>query len=306
MILTKFSKLHEAITKTKRVGIQHLNKMKPMDFLNLVKVLKDELGGKISDSNASVTLKVDGFGCRFGLDADNGFFLESSNSGPQYKPKSFSQYTINRKGKADKISIAYDELFDSLSKNKKLISVLKKNNTDSGIKIVSECLYAPIGKKDKGTIKFVAINYDSAKLGKIATLVLIKAQDGHGTELKGSVIKDIKGLSTNDYLFTDPSTSIDSVDLNVQIQDVLKFVSKYPDFEQKILSRKHADRELKTLLQDTIAGYQEKMSKKILKAIVSAKFGSEFEGIVIKLSNGTVFKTIHSDFSNAIKHRPKG
>jgi len=71
--------------KTKRVGIQHLNKLKPMDFINLVKMFKEEMGGKISDKNASISLKVDGFGCRFGLDPKDNFFLESSNSGPQFK-----------------------------------------------------------------------------------------------------------------------------------------------------------------------------------------------------------------------------
>lgn len=303
--MKKFSTLHEAIKKTKRVGIEHLNSLKPMDFIKLVKMFKDDMGGKISDKNASISLKVDGFGCRFGLDKDNNFFLESSNSGPQFKPKAFTQYTIGRKGKADKISIAYDELFSSLKKNKKLINILKKNNTETGIKVIAECLYNPIGKKDKGKIKFVAIEYDLKKLGDTATLVLIKAIDGDGNELESNILKDIKSLSNKEYLFTDPNTSVNKVDLNVEIDDVLKFVNKYPDIEKQVISRKHADREVKNLIKDTLTSYQDKMSAKLLKAVGSAKFGDQFEGVVFKLLSGKLFKVIHKDFKKATKFRPK-
>ncbi len=300
-----FREIYTEIKSTKRVGIQHLNQLKPMDFIKLVNMFKDEMKGKISNKNASVTLKVDGFGCRFGLDAKDNFFLESSNSGPQFQDGAFSQYTIGRKGKVDKISIAYDELFTSLKTNKKLQKILKDNNTAAGIKIISECLYNPIGKKDKGRIKFVGINYDLKKLGNIATLVLIKAQDGKGNPLDNKILENIKSISTKDYLFTDPSTSIDKVDLNVEINDVLKFVKKYPDLEKKVISRKHADREIKKLIKDTLLSYQEKMSNKLLLAVKDGKFSDQFEGIVISLLNGITFKAIHRDFKNAEKHRPK-
>ncbi len=304
-MIKKFSTIHEAIKKTKRIGIEHLNKLKPMDFIKLVKLFS-EMGGKISNKNASVSLKVDGFGLRFGLDKDNNFFLESSNSGPQFKPKAFTQYTIGRKGSADKISIAYDELFNSLKSNKKLINILKKINTESGIKVVAECLYNPIGKKDKGKIKFVSIEYDLKKLGLVATLVLIKIQDGDGNNVTGSVINDIKTLSTKEYLFTDPNTSIKEIDLNVEIDNVLKFINKYPDLDKKVLSRKHADREVKNLIKDTLTAYQESMTQKLLKAINNAKFGDQFEGVVFSLLNGKSFKVISKDFSNKNKFRPKG
>jgi hypothetical protein len=218
--MKKFSLPYEAIKKTKRVGIDHLNKLKPMDFIKLVKMFKEEMGGKISEKNASISLKVDGFGCRFGLDPAGNFFLESSNSGPQFKPKAFTQYTIGRKGKADKISIAYDELFQSLKKNKKLQKILKDNNTLTGIKIIAECLYNPIGNKDKGKIKFVAIEYDLDKLGDIGTMVLIKAMDGNGdNDLPDSkqIINQIKKISNSDYLFTDPSTSVNKIDSMIPV-----------------------------------------------------------------------------------------
>ena len=304
--MQSFKKIYEGIKKSRRIGIQHLNQLKPMDFINLVKMFKDEMQGKINNKNASVTLKVDGFGCRFGLDAKDNFFLESSNSGPQFKPKAFTQYTIGRKGVADKISIAYDELFDSLRKNKQLIKILEKNNTESGIKVVAECLYNPIGKKDKGKIKFVAIEYDLDKLGDIATLVLIKVLDGDGLDVKGYVLNDIKKLSNKEYLFTDPSTSINNIDLTVEIEDVLKFIKKYPDLKKQVISSKHADREIKAMIKDTLAEYQETMSQKILNAVQSGKFSDQFEGIVIALNNGKTFKAISKDFKNGIKFRPKG
>lgn len=305
--MKKFSILHEAIKSSKRIGIEHLNKLKPLDFIKLVKMFNDEMGGKISDKNASVSLKVDGFACFFGLTEDNRFWLSSANSGPQFKPKAFTSYTIGRKGVADKISIAYDELFESLKQNKKLQKILKDNNTLSGINVQAECLYNPIGNKSNGKIKFVAITYDLSKLGDTATFVLIKVQDGDGNVLPNSdkIINSIKKLSTKEYLFTDPNTSINSVDLNVEIQDVLKFVDKFPDLEKKVLSRKHADREVKNLIKDTLIAYQEKMSVKLLKAVGSNKFGDEIEGVVFSLLNGKSFKVITKTFKQANKFRPK-
>lgn len=306
--MIKFSELHEAIKKTRRVGIDHLNQLKPMDFLNLVALFK-EMGGKISDKNAKITLKADGFGLRFGLDATGTFFIESSNSGPQMKAGSFQAYTKSKKGEVDAISIAYDRVYDTLKANSALQSLLKKYNTETGIKVVVECLYTPIGKVEGKKIKFVAINYDLNKLGKEATYILINVLDGDGNKHPDTdeIMDEIKKLTTKEFLFDDAKTSINEVDLTVEINDVLKFAKKYPDLEKTILSRKHADRELKNLIKDTLKGYQDKMSAKLLKAINNTKFGDEFEGVVFELINGKMFKTIHKDFSSRKdqKHRPK-
>lgn len=303
--MKSFLEFINEMKQTKRVGIDHLNKIKPLDFIKLVKYIKDEMNGKINDTVASTTIKVDGFGLRFGLSAEGDFFIESSNSGPQFKAGAFSEYTKNKKGEVDQISIAYDAVYDSLSKNKKLQAILKKNNTESGIKIIAECLYSPIGKKDNGKIKFVAINYDEAKLGKIATFVLIKAINGNGDPIK-NVLPEIKKLSTPDYLFSDVKVKTEGVDLNIDINNILKFIEKYPDWEKIVLSRKHADRAMKAMIKDALVDYQNKMGKKIIGMIKDAKFGEEFEGIVVQLANGKSFKVIHHDFSSRKdqKHRP--
>jgi len=303
--MKSFLSFLEEMKKTKRVGIEHLNKLKPLDFIKLVEYIKDEMGGKISDKSASTSVKVDGFGLRFGLDAKGTFFIESSNSGPQFKAGAFSEYTKNKKGETDQISIAYDSVFESLQKNSKLQSILRKYKTSTGLKVVAECLYSPIGKKENGKIKFVAINYDEAKLGKIATLVLIKAQDGEGEIVKGP-IPEIKKISSSDYLFTDAKVKTVGADLNIEIKDVLKFIKKYPEWEQLVISRKKIDKEIKTLIKNTLAEYQEKMAAKVLKMIKDPKFGDEFEGIVVQLLNGKSFKVVHTDFSSRKndKYRP--
>lgn len=306
--MQRFKDLYEAINKTRRVGIDHLNQLKPMDFIRLVKLFQD-MGGKINDKNAKISLKVDGFGLRFGLDKDDNFFIESSNSGPQFQAGSFKAYTKSKKGEVDAISIAYDTVYDTMKANTALQKVLKNNNTVTGIKVVCECLYTPIGKKEGNQIKFVAINYDQDKLGKHATYVLINVLDGEGNKHPDAhmIMNDLKALSTKDFLFDDALTGISEVDLNVEINDVLKFIQKYPDLEKTMLSRKHADRELKNLIKDTLKEYQDKMSAKLLKAINNTKFGSEFEGVVFELLNGKMFKAIHKDFSSRkdSKHRPK-
>ncbi len=302
--MKSFSTVFQEMKQTKRVGIQHLNQLKPLDFIKLVKLVKEEMGGKISKTNSSVSLKVDGFGLRFGLNNKDEFFIESSNSGPQFKVDAFSEYTKNKKGEVDKISIAYDQVFKSLKSNKKLQKILKENNTDSGIKIICECLYTPIGKKDKDKIKFVSINYDQKKLGEIATFVLIKVIDGDNNILDQNILEYVKELSSKQFLFTDATVTLDDIDLTIEIDNVLKFVKKYPDLDKIVLSRKKVDKEIKNLIKDTLKNYQEQMSDKLLKSIKSTKFGDEFEGIVFNLLKGKSFKVISKSFSQGIKFKP--
>lgn len=304
--MKSFIQYLDEMKQTKRVGIEHLNQLKPTDFIKLVKFIRDETDGKINDKVAHTSVKIDGFGLRFGLSAEEKFFIESSNSGPQFKAGAFSEYTRNKHGETNAISIAYDSVFDSLSKNKQLQNILAKHNTKHGIKIVCECLYSPIGKKEGDKIKFVAINYDISKLGKIATFVLIKAQDGEGNSIS-SVLDEIKAISSSDYKFTDANVKTHGVDLSVEISDVLKFIEMYPEWESLVISRKKADEDIKILIKDTLAEYQEKMSKKVLAMIKDPKFGEEFEGIVVQLLNGKSFKVIHKDFSSRkdSKYRPK-
>lgn len=61
--MKNFLEFINEMKQTKRVGIDHLNKIKPLDFIKLVKYIKDEMNGKINDTVASTTIKVDGFGC---------------------------------------------------------------------------------------------------------------------------------------------------------------------------------------------------------------------------------------------------
>lgn len=303
--MKKFRELHEAIAASKRIGIEHLNQLKPTDFINLVKFINDELGGKISDKNASMSVKVDGFSLRFGLDKEGEFFIESSNSGPQFVGGAFSQYTINRHGENNPISIAYDTIFKDLKSNKKLQKILKDNN-ENGIKVICECLYTPIGKVVGDKIRFVAIDYDKNKLGGEATFVLFKAQDAEGHNLDNSILNDIKKLSDSKFLFSDANTSIDEVDFSVEIKDVLKFAAQYPDLDTVVKSRKQKDKYTKNLIKDTLKDYQDKMGKKLLKAVRDGKFGNEFEGIVIQLLSGKTFKVISKEFSSRKneKYRP--
>jgi hypothetical protein len=305
--MIRFKELHESIAASKRIGIDHLNQLKPLDFINLIKFINDELGGRISDKNASMSVKVDGFSLRFGLDSQNEFFIESSNSGPQFTGGAFSQYTIDRHGENNPISIAYDTIFKDLKSNKKLMKILKDNNQGKGIKIVCECLYTPIGKVTGDKIRFVAIDYDKNKLGAEATFVLFKVQDGEGHNLDNSILAQIKKLSNDKFLFTDANTSIDEVDFSIEIKDVLKFAAKYPDLEMIVKSRKQKDKYTKNLIKDTLKEYQDKMGKRLLKAVRDGKFGKEFEGIVIQLLSGKTFKVVSNDFSSRKndKHRPK-
>ena len=304
MLLT-FKKIFESVQSSRRVGIEHLEKLKPVAFVKLIKELK-AAGGKFTAENSEISLKVDGFGLRFGLDENNRFFLESSNSGPQFKDNAFTEYTKNKKGEVDKISVAYDEIFKVLKSNKTLQSLLQQYNDGNGIKIICECLYNPIGEEIEEKIRFVSVKYDKKKLGKIATFVLIDVVDGNNRQLDKKILDKIKKLITTDnYKFTDANIRLKKIDFSLEIEDLLKFIEKYPDFETVVVSRKKKDKEIKNIIKSTLVDYQHKMSAKIIQMIDDKKFGDEFEGIVVKFLDKK-FKVINKqDFSNKNKYRPE-
>lgn len=300
MLTFKQHMLRESITKTKRVSMQHLQKIKPLDFIQLMSYFKDDLKGKLHAGNVSVTIKADGFGLRFGSDRNKKFFIESSNSGPQFNLGAFAAFDKARHGSATPISAGYDDIMQRLSKFRPLQKLLGDlvDTHGMGIKVVCEALYVPNGVVEGDKIKFIAINYDKKKLGKVATFVLFDILDETGKSLEDSkvIIEELKKLSNADLKFDDPKISPKALDINVEISDFFGMINTHEDIERILTSRKRADKEMKAALQDAIQEYQEKLGKKLLTVVHDAKFSDEFEGIVVQLASGMTFKVVSQTF----------
>lgn len=262
---------------TPRKGIIHFQDIKPIDFLKLGREL---IGHNKKLKNVKTSLKVDGLSGRFGKDSDSKFFFESGRSGIIQMPKAFSTYTMSKGGSDEMIarSVHYDDIYDLLE-----ASDLWKD-LPNGTKIVCEILYNPMAQLIKDKLKFVSIQYNKSKLGNIMTIVPISVIGDYDLEdLYKKSTKDIKIVSAH----------LGHIDIELDIDlDVLNEID-----EDILVSRKHADREMKieyiALLQDI----KDEISSQILHypIIGKDKLGKEIEGLVIELG-GQLYKITTPSF----------
>lgn len=311
------------VEATKRKGIQHIYggdqgqySMKPNDFLEIIRFIKNSNEGKLNAANSRLSEKADGFSLKFGLDANDKFFIESSHSGPIFDEGKFRQFTIGKRGQTDPVTEGYEDILKELKNYDKLQKYLKSINTPSGIKIQTEAFYLPIGKgseEDNSLVKFVATWYKKEKLGEWATFVVINATDGKGRPLEQEKVQkikeDLKNLSTNGIRF-DYGDILDfnEVDLTPEIQRVEKFINNIEkEYGQKIdeiimnPSRKKPAMEQKRRIKQELLQIQKDFSKKLGSLIKSGKFGDEYEGLVYELANGIMFKVVSDRFKEAKK-----
>jgi hypothetical protein len=304
-----------------RKDIQHLYNgedgkysMKPDDFLELIDHVKKN-NGKLDKILADVSLKIDGFSLKFGMDASNRFFIESARSGLVYDSGKFRQFTIQKKGESDPISEGYEDILQELSQNKQIQNYLKSINTKSGIKIHTEALYMPLGKfnDNNSLVKFVATWYKKEKIGTWATFVILNVTDAAGNPFPKELVDDIKNkfqsLSSEKIKFEDTKLQdFKQVDLSDEIQEVEELINTFEiEFHQSVndilndQSRKRSVLEQKKKIKNEILKIQKKFSEKLGKLIVNGKFGDEYEGLVFDLVNGITFKIISDRFKKEKK-----
>lgn len=289
--------LAEEVIASKRKSLVHLQQMKPIEFIEWAKGIHQDTGGILKDLN--VTLKVDGLGARFGKDSEGQFFFEGSRTGPIFKEKAFSTHAKSRDSKPEIVKRAehYDDMFDLL----KAAAVTKA--VPAGAKVVCEIFYNPIGTHTAGSSVFVSIKYDTAKLGKVMTIVPITVLDASTGEEHGdrdSIMKKLYSASSNDVKVVDPSLKSKAIDIKAQIKDIVK----YGDVEIELLnSRKAADKPGKEALIGALQTAKDKLAQYLLDhpAIEGKnKLGKDIEGLVMHV-NGSPVKVTTQDFKDKKK-----
>ena len=316
----------------KRIGIQHLyseynpanNSMGFENFEDFINVLDDNKG-IIQPGNSTVTEKIDGMGCRFGITADNKFFLQTSNSNTLVTDGDFQSKEAKSVG-SRVVREAFESNFSKIKRvvYKTLLHYKKHLKIEGGIKVQAEWLYSPFAtpREDKpGLVYWVATNYETDKIGKWSTFALINITDLQHNELPEDIKNDIAislvNLTTKDVKIL--PVNIDMfrpIDLTEEMraaeQQISIFYSQYPNYQDILYnpSRKHEDtkpkKELRQHLQSVFLPIQKRMHEKILKEVnsLAGRLG-EFEGIVIQLKdssgNPLTFKVITSAF-----HKNKG
>lgn len=277
---------------TKRVSIPHLSKMKPLEFIELCYYIRDSLNYVISSKKMWITEKVDGFGLRFGVDANRDFFIESSSSGPQYEEGAFARYNIEKRGESNPIADGYDDIFRKLSRSQILQEYLA--TFPGGIKIICECLYTKNASWEGDGLRFLNCVYDPKKIGSWATFVCFGAISPKPVDFD-ELIDKLSALGNSNCMFT--SAYVDFVDVNVK-----PFVDTVLSLEGKraiLSSRKASDRATKEVMLEMITQAQERMADALI-AGARGRFGG-LEGLVFEIPGGRLFKVVTEDYTERRK-----
>lgn len=293
--------LKEEAVATKRQNMLHLQKMKDEEFIEFVRKVKNEMGGKLAD--VKVSLKVDGAGARFGKDANGKVFFEGSRTGPIYEPKSFSTHAKSKGYEGEMLVRAghYDDIFDIVTKSD-FIKTLP-NNT----KVVCELFYNPMGEMSDDGIKFVTVKYDKKKLGKVMTIVpfsVLVASTGQKHAYSSEIIKSLYKQSDEDIKFIDPSlTTSGQIDISAFVDPILSLNQHSLNI---LKSRKAEDKAAKENIKTLIQNVKNALADYILKhesILDKFKLGPDIEGLVLNIDGQDVKVTTPEFKASKAKER---
>lgn len=294
-----------AVVQSKRKGIVHLEKMKDIDFLNLLDELRDETSDKITLDNIPMTVKIDGFGSRFGKSEDDKPFYETSRAGPKFGPGNFLKYH-QEKGTQDPEILHRAGMFDQLqNKIMDLIGVIDDRlGADflADVKVHVEVLFLPFAsEQEDGRLKFVGISYD--KLPEDVELALVPlfaeiSSTGAPHPKSSQIIKTLKKLGViGDTMFIDNSLTTNG---QIDVTGLIPPMENLETLRNMILSNKRdAKKEAAEALQpvkDSLADYIVEHPGILGKDIL----GRDYEGIILNTSQGPV-KITSKEQKNIIK-----
>ncbi len=283
----------EEVVQSKRKSIVHLEKMKDIDFLDLLDELRDESNGKLTLDNIPMTVKIDGFGSRFGKSEDGRPYYETSRTGPKFGPGNFLKYH-QEKGTQDSEILRRAGLFDELQN--KIMNVIANVDKRLGenflkdIKIHVEVLYLPFAsEQEDGRLKFVGISYDKLPDGVELALVPLFAEisSSGATHPKSTqIIKTIKNLGQiDDTMFIDNSLTTDG---SIDVTGSIPPMENLETLRNMILSNKRdAKKEAAEALQpvkDELANYIIEHPGILGKDIL----GRDYEGIILNSKQGPI------------------
>lgn len=277
------------VVQSKRKGIVHFDQLKDIEFLNFLEEIKDTAGNFVL-KNMPITLKVDGFGCRFGRNEEDTPFFETSRSGPKYGAGDFYQYNVN-KGVVDPIVLDRAKLFDVLqSEILSLVDKIDKKDWLHNTKIHVEALYLPFAiEQQDGRLKFVGISYDKFPPGiKLILVPLFVEQSDSGEVHPKSKQIISKLLSLNkvgNVMFV--SNELQQTE-DIDVTGIISPLANIDELREMITSGK---RVLKANAKEILAPIKKEVAKAIIEnpnILGKDKLGKEYEGIVIQTNSGFV------------------
>jgi hypothetical protein len=274
-----------------RKGMPHLRNLNSTDFLDLL----DELhqgNGQFQLKNIPLNVKVDGFGGRFGKNAEGKPFMGTSRTEPRYEA-GFAAYH-EKKGTTDPEVLGraklFDDLFTQMMNAIKLVDAKFGPDFLVNKQVTCEVLYLPFATEtDEGKLKFVGIHYDKLPEGVQLALVPFRVVDAANGEDLPNSDKFIKQLTSagqqGSVMFIDNSlTQNEALDVTA----VVPPLENIEQFKAMLASRKRdqaaevkaALEPVKLALEKAIINDPNIIGKDLL--------GQDYEGIVINSRLGPI------------------
>lgn len=291
----RMTPIAESAPDYKRRGIPHIfnpgssTEMKDAEFIKLCQEIADN-GGSLDD--ASINLKVDGNGVRFGKDAQGRpFFMTGKDSEPAYA-ENYGYYARKMGDETNPAYTKYDEAMKVI-----LSSDFIKTIPNDTI-VQAEVMYAPAGKKSKEGTAFVKIPYDPRKLGSILTVVPFDVKTystGQQSPNSDKIRTNLLGKSTKEIKMVDNHLPHS----NLNVSNIVDPVANNADtLLTAIKSRDPAQKEKAKIMLG-------QARKKLSDVIISSpniknkdQLGKIIEGLVITLPNGMQVKVTSSEMKD--------
>ena len=283
-----------AVKAQLRKGMPHLHDLKPIDFLDLLDEIHDG-NGNFKLENIPLNVKVDGFGGRFGKNAEGKPFMGTSRTEPRYEP-GFLKYH-QQKGTQDPEVLGRAQLFDNLFEE--MMNAVKLVDSKLGPdflvnkQVTCEVLFLPFATETpEGKLKFVGIHYDKLPEGVQLALVPFRVVEGDtGEDLPNSneFIKQLLSVGrAGSVMFIDNSLTqqegLDVTALVPPLENLEQFKAMLADKSAGSLQRKRdvaaALEPVKVALEQAIIKDPNIIGKDIL--------GQDYEGIVINSRLGPI------------------
>jgi hypothetical protein len=284
--------LAEAEVKAQlRKGMPHLHDLKSSDFLDLLDEIHDG-NGNFKLQNIPLNVKIDGFGGRFGKNAEGKPFMGTSRTEPRYQA-GFVAYH-KQKGTTDPEILGraqlFDQLFNEMMNAIQLVDGKLGPDFLVNKQVTCEVLYLPFATETpEGKLKFVGIHYDKLPDGVHLALVpfrVVDATTGEDLPDSNKFIKELlKVGSSGSVMFIDNSLTQN------EGLDVTALVPPLENIEQMkaMLASKKRDQaaEVKAALEPVKAA----LEKAIIEdpnIIGKDLLGQDYEGIVINSRLGPI------------------
>ena len=281
----------EPVKAQLRKGMPHLRNLSSTDFLDLL----DELhqgNGEFKLKNIPLNVKVDGFGGRFGKNAEGKPFMGTSRTEPRYKA-GFVDYH-KQKGTQDPEVLGRAQLFDDLFNE--MMSAIKVVDGALGSdflinkQVTCEVLFMPFATETpEGKLKFVGIHYDKLPDGVQLALVPFRVTEANtGEDLPDSqeYIKKLTSVGKQgSVMFIDNSLTQDDA------LDVTAIVPPLENIEQlkAMLASKKRDQaaEVKAALEPVKLALEQAIINDP-NIVGKDLLGKDYEGIVINSRLGPI------------------